>query len=67
MFHFIVKPSPPKYKGRETFGNEVDSSASVMIPGTLCASSLNFFRNSIASRFSRPPYLLGIHSPALRE
>ena len=30
-------------------------------------SSLNFLMKSIASRFSLPPYWLGIHSPALRR
>ena len=67
MFHFIVKPRPLRYTGFDTPGNAVDSSATVNAPGTVCACSLNLRMKSMASRFSLPPYWLGIHSPALRE
>ena len=33
MFHFRLKPSPPRYVGRETIGQDVDSSAIVSTPG----------------------------------
>src|ERR1039458_7198434 len=38
------------------------SSATVKAPGTLCASSLKRRMNSMASRFSLPPYWFGTHS-----
>src|SRR5688572_11614680 len=67
MFHLNEKPTPPRCTGRDTPGKAVDSSAMVSTPGWLpCATVLNSRRNSSASRFSRPPYLLGSHSPALR-
>ena len=69
MFHLKPKPSPPRYVGRETPGHAVDSSAAEMTPGLarVAATSFSSFRNAIASRFSRPPYSFGTHSPALRE
>ena len=68
MFHFKSKPSPPMYVGRETAGQEVDSSAIISAPGwRTCSTSFSRFRNAIASRFSRPPNALGIHSPGARE
>ena len=33
MFHLKPKPSPPTYVGRETIGQEVDSSAIVIAAG----------------------------------
>src|SRR5277367_6013357 len=68
MFHFMLKPNPPRYVGRDTLGHDVDSSAMVKIPGYR-SNVISFSRlmKSTASRFSRPPNLLGIHSPALRE
>ena len=33
MFHFIEKPSPPRFVGRVTPGHDVDSSAMVTMPG----------------------------------
>ena len=35
MFHLKPKPSPPSWTGAETFGQEVDSSAMVIVPGWL--------------------------------
>src|SRR5271168_1682454 len=68
MFHFRLKPSPPRYVGRDTLGHDVDSSAMVKIPGKRpFATSFRRFRKSMASRFSRPPNLLGTHSPCFRE
>src|SRR5262250_2426936 len=51
MFHFRLKPRPPRYVGRETAGQAVDSSAMVRMAG----------------KFSRPPNSFGTHSPSLRE
>ena len=68
MSHFSPNPSPPRYVGRDTIGQAVDSSANVCTSGNReYTCSLNRLRKSIASRFSRPPYLFGIHSPSLRE
>ena len=68
MFHFRPKPSPPRCVGRVTPGHAVDSSAIIITPGTLrYAVALTSCRNDTASRFSRPPYLFGVHSPSLRE
>ena len=62
MFHFRLKPSPPMYGGRVTCGQAVDSSAMVSTPGhSVCTTSFMRCRNEMASRFSRPPYLLGTH------
>src|SRR3979411_2947867 len=56
MFHFILKPKPPKYVGRETLGHAVDSSAIVRMPGKRSkVISFSRLRKSTASRFSRPP------------
>ena len=64
---FIEKPRPPRYVGRDTPVQAVDSSAIVSTPGYCkCTSSLNFLRKSMASRFSRPPKQFGSHSPSLR-
>ena len=68
MFHLKPKPSPPRWVGRVTPGQAVDSSAMVTMPGTRrYAVALTSCRNATASRFSRPPYWLGIHSPSSRE
>ena len=68
MFHFRPKPSPPLVVSFVTPGHDVDSSAMVTMPGTrLYAVALASWRKPIASRCSRPPYWLGIHSPSLRE
>src|SRR6267143_4148203 len=49
--------------GRETAGQEVDSSAMVRTPGNLpCATSFMRLMKSMAWRFSRPPNWLGTHS-----
>jgi hypothetical protein len=33
MFHFMPKPSPPTYSGRDTIGHDVDSSAITCVSG----------------------------------
>ena len=67
MFHLKWKPRPPAQVGRETAGNAVLSSARVMASGrSPPTTSLSRFRKEMASRFSRPPWALGIHSPGLR-
>ena len=44
----------------------MDSSATVIVPGTRpCVTVFSCCRNATASRFSRPPYWLGIHSPCV--
>ena len=49
--------------GRDTIGQAVDSSATVVACGKRPNTSvLNRFRNAIASRFSRPPYF--VRNPA---
>jgi hypothetical protein len=56
MFHFMPKPSPPRYVGRDTIGQAVDSSAIVIVSGwSRYTASLSVRRNDTASRFSRPP------------
>nr|CRL82796.1 hypothetical protein CPGR_06023 [Mycolicibacter nonchromogenicus] len=68
MFHFIEKPSPPRLVGLETPGHDVDSSAMVTIPrADLCAVAFISCRNCTASRFSRPPRMLGVQPPWGRE
>ena len=68
MSHLYVKPSPPWAVAPVTIGHAVDSSAIVTASGNSSATaSLSCCRKSIASRFSRPPKRLGIHSPSLRE
>ena len=68
MSHLYAKPSPPWAVGPVTIGHAVDSSANVATSGNSSSmASLSWRRNSIASRFSRPPKRLGIHSPSLRE
>ncbi len=68
MSHLRPNPSPPRYRGRETIGHEVDSSAMVCTSGnSLYTRSFSSRRKDTASRFSRPPCALGIHSPCLRE
>ena len=68
MFHLRLKPRPPMYGGRDTCGHAVDSSAIVRTPGhSVCTTSFMRCRNEIASRFSRPPYWFGTHSPGWRE
>ena len=50
----------------EAITPQADGSYVVTAPGT-CSPRIRFVlrRNSMASRFSRPPYLLGCHSPSL--
>ena len=49
------------------FGVAVLSSAITTAPGQRsCTTAFSSWRNCTASRFSRPPYLFGIHSPAFR-
>ena len=49
-------------------GHEVDSSAMVWVSGwSRYTCSFMVRISEMASRFSRPPYWLGIHSPAWRE
>ncbi len=68
MFHFSPKPSPPLEVSLVTPGHEVDSSAMVTMPGTrLYDVALASCSSPMASRCSRPPCTLGIHSPSLRE
>src|SRR6185369_1238577 len=68
MSHFNPNPSPPRYVGRDTIGHAVDSSAMVWIAGNAWyASRFIRCRKLMASRFSRPPNLFGIHSPSFRE
>ena len=68
MFHFSANPSPPWSVGAVTPAHEVDSSAIMTMPGTrLAVVALTSWSSWTASRFSRPPYLLGIHSPGRRE
>jgi hypothetical protein len=68
MSHFMPKPRPPMYVGRDTMGQAVDSSAIVWVSGKLPYASLfSARRNWMAPRFSRPPNSLGIHSPCSRE
>ena len=56
------------YVGRETIGQDVDSSAIVTASGKLRPiSSFSLRRKTIASMFSRPPNSFGTHSPAFRE
>ena len=53
--------------GRLTMGQAVDSSAIIMTPGfTEKAMALSSRRKSMASRFSCPPYLLGVQAPPWR-
>lgn len=63
-FHLYQKPRPPISCGRETPWKSVDSSAIVTAPET-CSPRIRLVlrKNSIASRFSRPPNSFGIHSP----
>ncbi len=67
MFHLNVKPSPPSPTGCVTPGHAVDSSAIMMTPGhSVFTAWFTARRNSIASRFSRPPNLLRSHCPGAR-
>ena len=51
-----------------TPGHDVDSSAIVTAPGTrLPTVPFISWRNCTASRFSRPPWTLGVHWPGSRE
>ena len=44
MFHLNEKPNPPRYGGRVTCGQAVDSSAMVMTPGnSVCVNVVEFF------------------------
>ncbi|CFN74607.1 Uncharacterised protein [Bordetella pertussis] len=53
--------------GAVTPGQAVDSSATVMAPGHWTpTAALSSRRKSMASRFSRLPWRLGIHWPAGR-
>ena len=54
MFHFKLNPKPPRYVGRETIGQEVDSSAMVRTPGWRAyTTSFNRLMNAMAAKFSR--------------
>src|ERR1700730_14853200 len=53
MFHFIEKPRPPRFVGRVTPGHDVDSSATVTMPGAaLCAVAFISCRNCTARRLA---------------
>ena len=68
MFHFWLNPRPPASAGRVTPPQAVDSSAMVSTPGTSrCTTVFSSWRKAIVSRFSRPPWRLGTHSPSSRE
>ena len=68
MFHLRLKPRPPTSGGRVTKGHAVDSSAIISTLGlTEKAIWLSSRRNSMASRFSCPPYLLGVQAPPWRS
>ena len=57
MFHFRLKPNPPTAGGRVTRGQAVDSSAIISTLGSVWkAMVFSSRRNSMASRFSCPPY-----------
>src|SRR5674536_371783 len=65
MFHLKPKPSPPREVGRDTAGQDVDSSATIMTSGWCrYTTSLISLIRSMASRFSRPPKRLVTHSPS---
>ena len=67
MFHLRLKPRPPISAGRETMGQAVDSSAIISTPGSKPkAMALSRRKKSTASRFSRPPWILGVHWPGPR-
>ena len=56
MFHFSPNPSPDSAVGFVTPGYDVDSSATITMPGLrLYAVAFASCRKLIASRFSRPP------------
>ncbi len=64
----MSNPRPPILVGRDTNGQEVDSSAIIRTPGKSAWTwSFSRRKKAIASRFSRPPYSLGTHSPGPRE
>ena len=66
MFHLWVKPRPPAWTGRLTPSHAVDSSAMVSTPGwTRWTVVFISWRNDTASRFSLPPWTLGVHWPLL--
>ena len=68
MFHLKPNPRPPFATSRVTPGQDVDSSATIMMPGLRRYEwELTAFSSSTASRFSLPPYLFGTHWPSLRE
>src|SRR5664279_510549 len=68
MFHLRPNPRPPPLVGCVTPPHDVDSSAIITMPGLrLYAVALASCKNEMASRFSRPPFLFGTHSPSLRE
>jgi hypothetical protein len=70
MFHLKSKPSPPSPVDAVTPGHAVDSSAKVTTPcgaSAPCSVSFSVRRNATDSRFSRPPWTFGTHSPSLRE
>ncbi len=67
-FHLQPKPRPPRYVGRETPGQAVDSSAAEITPAFRAYSvSFSSLRKATDSRSSLPPNGFGTHSPALRE
>lgn len=63
----VPEPQAARSGGRVTPAKSVDSSAMLTAPGT-CSPIMRLVlrRNSMASRFSRPPNSFGIHSPSLR-
>ena len=66
MSHLYPNPRPPWSVAPVTIGHAVDSSANVATSGNSSSiASFSWRRKSIASRFSRPPTRLGIHSPWL--
>ena len=68
MFHLKPNPRPARSVGAVTPGKLVDSSAIIAMPGyRLYAVALTSCRKWMASRFSRPPWTFGAHSPSSRE
>ena len=60
MFHLKEKPSPPRYGGRVTCGQAVDSSAMVTMPGnSVCASVIEFSEKFDGLQIFPPAELVG--------
>lgn len=63
-----VEAQSPCSGGYVTSGQAVDSSATIRaLPSTAKAVRFSARRNSMASRFSRPPWQLGRHAPPCRS